>query len=287
MVSVGSADQILKAMNIAAYYQDDDAVLPGLTDLLVCSIHFGLDDTQNVYIHLNDTPPDSAVNQQMFQRARQASQAGTRVHLMIGGAGLAFQFMFANLEACYKLLANLLDDLPFVCGIDLDIEESVKLSSVAQLVERVKTDFDIQVSICCVASDLMMPYQPSVFAGFCYADLISQVGSLVDSFNVQAYSDATFSYAAVCQILASQLVVPSKLCMGMISSQDVDQALDQLGAVCRSGIRLNGVFIWDMHSMAPDWPSRVRQVTAQSAEPTAQSVQPVQPIPVQLAGVPT
>jgi len=266
-------------MNIAAYYQDDDAVLPGLTNLLVCSIHFGVDSSHNVYIHLNDSPPDSPVNQQMFQRAKLSN---TKIGLMVGGAGLAFQVMFANFDACYKLLANLLENLQFVSVIDLDIEEQVKLEDVVQLVECLKADFDIQVSVCCVASDLMMPYQPSVFSGFCYADLVHQIGSLVDVFNVQAYSDDTFSYAAVCQILSSQLVLPSKLCMGMISSQDVDQALDQLGVMCRAGIQLNGVFIWNMHSMAPDWPSRVRQagmlfVQSDQSDQSDQSVQPVQP----------
>jgi hypothetical protein len=212
-----------------------------------------------VYIHLNDTPPDSVVNQQMFQRASKASQAGTRMRLMIGGAGLAFQVMFANFDACWALLASLLQDLPCVSGIDLDIEEQVKLDDVVRLVERIKTDFDVQVSICCVASDLMEPYQPSVFAGFCYADLIRRVGRLVSQYNVQAYSDDTFSYAAVCQILASRLILPSQLCMGMISSQDVDQALDQLGAMHRAKV-CSSVFIWNMHTMDPDWPSRARQV---------------------------
>jgi hypothetical protein len=99
-------------------------------------------------------------------------------------AGLAFKFVFENFEKCYNLLANLLDDLEFVSGIDLDFEEQVELDQVVQLVQRLKTDFDIQVSVCCVAH-LLMPYQPRVFAGFCYADLIDQVGDLVDVFNTR------------------------------------------------------------------------------------------------------
>ena len=100
-------------------------------------------------------------------------------------AGLAFKFMFENFEKCYNLLANLLDDLEFVSGIDLDFEEQVELDQVVQLVQRLKTNFDIQVSVCCVAQDLLMPDQPRVFAGFCYADLIDQVGDLVDVFNTR------------------------------------------------------------------------------------------------------
>jgi hypothetical protein len=242
---------------LRAYVQDADPVKQGLTDVIVCSVHFGKDACGAQYIHLNDTPPDSAVNQRIWEYA---VSSGSECHVMVGGAGGAFQQLFDNFEPCFELLASMLDSKPFVKSIDLDIEERVALVDVVVLVARLKDRFPLlQVTISCVAEDLVRINEPSVFAGFCYADFVCAAGSSVAIYHVQAYNEGEFSAACFASILAHGLIDESKLCMGMMSSQ-TDTAINQVPALNALGCR--GYFVWNNHDMPHNWAQRIRAASA-------------------------
>ena len=77
----------------------------------------------------------------MWKEIEIAHNLGVKIKLMIGGAGLAFQEMFSNFDLYYEMLKNVLKSHPYICGIDLDIEENVDLNNVIKLVNTLKTDF--------------------------------------------------------------------------------------------------------------------------------------------------
>ena len=59
---------------------------------------------------------------------------------MIGGAGGAYNYLFSDFEIYYKLLYDAINKYP-IDGIDLDIEEPVKLNDVKMLIRRIRKDF--------------------------------------------------------------------------------------------------------------------------------------------------
>ena len=60
---------------------------------------------------------------------------------MVGGAGGAFSQLFSNYQEYYKLLKKTVLEYPFISGIDLDIEETTKISDVKKLISQINIDF--------------------------------------------------------------------------------------------------------------------------------------------------
>ena len=249
---------------LRAYYQDADPVKQGLTDVIVCSVHFGRDASGTLYIHLNDTLPDSDVNKRMWSYA---ALSGSECHVMVGGAGGAFQQLFDDFEPCFELLASMLDSKPFVKSIDLDIEERVALVDVVVLIARLKDRFPLlNVTISCVAQDLVRINEPSVFTGFSYADFVLAAGSSVTMYHVQAYNEGEFSAACFSSILAHNMIEKSKLCMGMMSGQ-TDAAIKEVAGLNALGCA--GYFVWNNHDMPDNWAQRIRQALVVESLPGA------------------
>ena len=98
---------------IIYYYQTfvglKDILTPDtkVTHLHLSSIHFGLDNNNNPYIHLNNNLPNSKVFDSVWSELETAKQLGIKVILMVGGAGGAFQDLFSNFETYYSLLKEL------------------------------------------------------------------------------------------------------------------------------------------------------------------------------------
>lgn len=245
---------------LCAYYQDPDVILKSnLTDLIVCSVHFGMQDSEP-YIHLNDSAPDSEVNQVMWRSAL-ASQL--RCHVMIGGAGKAFQTMFGNnmFATYFELLARMLDEYAFIGSVDLDVEEDVFIDDVVVLIQSLKSEFPmLKVTMSCLAMDLVYPHNHGI-GGFCYTDLVAKVGDQIDMYHAQAYDDS-FSVEALQAILNQNLIPVNKLCFGMMSSQTTS-ALRQVYNMSQLG--LAGFFVWNYHDMPPNWPDQI--LAAQTTPP--------------------
>ena len=91
----------------------------------------------------------------MWKEIKIAHSLGVKIKLMIGGAGLAFQEMFSNFNLYYEMLKNVLKSHPYICGVDLDIEENVNLNDVIKLVNTLKTDF---------GNEFLISFAPVAFA---------------------------------------------------------------------------------------------------------------------------
>ena len=79
-----------------------------VTHIHLSSIHFGKDENNQPYIHLNDNNPDDKIFDSMWKDIKKAKQLGIKIILMIGGEGGAFQDLFSNFNTYYPLLKNIL-----------------------------------------------------------------------------------------------------------------------------------------------------------------------------------
>jgi hypothetical protein len=219
----------------------------------VSSIHFGKNEDGSNYIHLNNEIPDSNQFDSLWKEIENASQY-CKIYLMVGGAGGAYQELFSDFENYYELLYNLIKSKSYITGIDLDIEEEVQLKDIQMLIRRIKQDFgtDFEISMAPVASSLTSD-TPGM-GGFVYKDLYeSDEGKMINHFNVQVYYD--FS----CDTLDSMIkngYPNEKLVMGMISSQNINNNITEIGKIIQKYGNCGGVFNWEYFDSPPGAPSR-------------------------------
>ena len=89
---------------IIYYYQTFEPGLYNLfnkgnvvTHIHLASIHFGNDGNGNPYIHLNDNDPRDKMFDHVWEDLKIIKQYGTKVVLMVGGAGGGFNAFFFKL----------------------------------------------------------------------------------------------------------------------------------------------------------------------------------------------
>ena len=112
------------------------------THIILSAFHFGIDSSNNPYIHLNNYKPDNKMYNSVWNELEILSKRGVKIMIMLGGAGGAYTSMFSNYECYYDKLYKFLQSKPFIQGIDLDIEEEVSLDNVKKLIKRIDTDFN-------------------------------------------------------------------------------------------------------------------------------------------------
>ena len=142
--------------------------------IIVSSIHFGKEKgKENIY--LNDNGPDDKIFDELWIQTKEASVQGTTIMLMMGGAGGAYGELFSDFNTYYPLLVKLINDRPWIKGIDLDIEENATLDNVQMLIRKLVEDFGTDFII------TMAPISPSLqndvgsMDGFSYKKLYKRV----------------------------------------------------------------------------------------------------------------
>lgn len=245
-------------MRIIYYYQtltDLSSILienTPVTDIILSSFHFGKNSDNSPYIHLNNFPPnDSKFNKVWCQLKEAKEKYNIEVHIMLGGAGGAFNVLFSDFDTYYKMLFNtLLAHDSFVTGINIDIEETTTLSNTQMLITCLKRDFGSKFKI------TMAPVQSSLqsnipgMGGFCYKDLYSSTeGKMIDYFNGQFYYDLSFDAYKQCIVNG----YPSeKVVLGMIASQDISGALQVVKQINNVYPNFGGVFMWEYFNAPPN-----------------------------------
>lgn len=113
----------------------------GITHVIVAAIHLN-DGPGN--ITLNDHKPDDKRFDQLWGEVTWLQGSGVKVLGMLGGAAKgSFEKLGGDdesFEAYYTPLAALIRRYA-LCGLDLDIEEAVPLSTPTRLISRLRTDF--------------------------------------------------------------------------------------------------------------------------------------------------
>lgn len=223
----------------------------------ISSLHFGIDpNTQKPYIHLNDNIPDDPKFDQVWNETYQLHQKyQTKIHLMLGGAGGAYQVLFGDFNTYYPMLVQLIRSKPWITGLDLDIEEFVHLSDVQSLIRHLRHDLgqSFTLTMAPIAGALISD-NPGM-GGFVYKDLYqSPEGKEIAWFNVQAYTDYTLT--AFDQMVSNGYPA-SKLVYGMISDQFVSlqdfkqRALATIKQIKTKYPNFAGVFDWEYWNAPP------------------------------------
>ena len=222
-----------------------------VTHINVSSIHFGKNEDNTNYIHLNDNNPYNKCFDKLWEQCLEASK-NCKIYLMVGGAGSAYGTLFSDFESYYKLLHDLLKSKPFISGVDLDIEELVNLEDIKMLMLRLKKDFEnIELSMAPLDSSLSQDV-PGM-GGFVYKDLYnSNEGKLISHFNVQSYAEYSED---IFDSIVNNGYVPEKVVYGMISSQDVNEVINVIEKIYNKyGKKLGGVFNWEYFDSPPSAP---------------------------------
>lgn len=238
-------------MKIIYYYQTFCGLKNILNDdekpdiIHLSSIHFG----EN-YIHLNNYPPLDSRFDDVWNDCKLAVKQGIKIVLMIGGAGTAYNVLFSDYKKYYTLLKNTLNaKFDIISGIDLDIEEEVDLSNIKMLMRDLKKDYpNFTISMAPIQSSLEND-SPGM-GGFIYKDLWnSPEGKLIDYFNGQFYGDFDLESYNAC---IKNGYPPEKVVIGMLSSQDFDNALVELKKIKKMYPSFGGVFNWEYYSSPPN-----------------------------------
>lgn len=225
---------------------------PLVTHIHLSAIHFGKNLDGSDYIHLNDSLPSSPSYNEIWNQLYEASQIGIRVVLMIGGAGGAYKALFSNFEVYYQLLTETLRTHPQITGVDLDIEEDVRLEDVKMLINRIHKDFPYFIISMAPVQYSLQTNEPGL-GGFSYKELFnSPEGKLISYFNGQFYID--FSVNAYEQCISNGYP-PQMIVMGMLSSQfnssEFDSACKIIEYLADRYSDIGGAYNWEYYDAEP------------------------------------
>ena len=240
---------------IIFYYQTLSSLKPvlyentPLTHIHLASVHFGTDENDQPYIHLNDDCIFSDKFDSIWTELRQAHTLGVKIILMIGGAGCAYSELFQNYQkydTYYNLLYTFLKSKPFISGVDLDIEEPCAIENIQKLIKQIIKDFGKKYTITVVPVQGSIENDVPGMSGFIYKDLLqSDVGSYISYINGQFYSD--FSLDAYTRVVSNGYD-PTKIVMGMEYEQDSSELST---IVKKYNNDFGGVYYWEYNYAKP------------------------------------
>lgn len=233
-------------------YNEDDVYV---TNIHLSSLHFGPNDDNSSYIHLNNLSPYSSKFNKVWDDLVKCKKKGIKIIIMLGGAGGAYNYMFKNNETyleCLNLLLKLINDKEdIIDGIDLDVEEEIGLDNILKLIRdlNAKLPKNFIFSMAPV-SDYLISDSPGM-GGFKYSDIIkSDVGNRIDYFNGQFYDYSIFEETTLTDIynMCTKVIPREKLVLGIeyISSD----FYDELYSITVSK-PISGVYFWEYVNM-PD-----------------------------------
>jgi hypothetical protein len=256
---------------IIFYYQTftkklDEVIYKGtpLTHIALSSIHFGKNTDNSNYIHLNNNSPYDDMFDDVWSELYKASEEGIKIILMLGGAGGAYNVMFSDFEAYYKLLYNLINNKKYITGINLDIEEQVQLYDIKMLISKLHTDFkDKPFEISLAPLQNSIEHDVSGMGGFIYRDLCtSNVGNLISYCIIQFYEN--FDYNSLQQCIDNGYYI-DKLVMCMdynVSSNTLNDIHKKLFDKYGSKFA-GGVAIWEYNRASPtpyEWLNNISNI---------------------------
>jgi len=249
---------------ITYYYQTFNDLSPILTTntpvthIHLSAIHFGNNPDGTPYIHLNNNDPNDPVFDKVWQQIDEAHKLGIKIILMIGGAGGAFNNLFNNYDAYFKMLVNTIQQHPQICGVDLDVEEGVELTNIQKLMDDLVHYFSEHFLFSFAPLPNSLETDIPGMGGFIYKDLYNSAqGKYIDYFNCQVYGDFEMSQFVN---MVNNGYPPNKIVMGMISGQDFNNVLSVLKEIKESYGDIGGTFIWEYYNAPYGWHDKVNNV---------------------------
>tara|TARA_B100001093_G_C26844215_1_gene1021978 strand:+ start:117 stop:959 length:843 start_codon:yes stop_codon:yes gene_type:complete len=230
-----------------------------LTHIHLSSIHFGFNNDSSRYIHLNNRTPNNQYFDKVWQDIKFAKSKGIKIIAMIGGAGGGFSTLFRDYKDFYPILRDFLREYSIIDGVDLDIEESCRLSDIKDLINSIVKDFgeDYIIATAPVSSSLITN-NPGM-GGFCYKDLLNSAeGRYIDYINCQAYFG--FNKDTLDEIIKNGYS-SEQIVMGMIAGEDYKDELKTLYDSYKN--KFGGIFVWEYYNTLPspqEWCKYVQDV---------------------------
>lgn len=244
---------------IIYYYQTFSGLknIEGVTHIHLASIHFGYNDKEKEYIHLNDYSPYDKRFDSVWKELEDAKKTyNIKVVLMVGGAGGAFGDYQKNTILYYNFLKKLIVSKKHIIdGIDLDVEEPMQYKLLKNLIINLKNDF---------GSDFLISLAPVSFAietdspgmgGFYYQQLEDDLGILINYYNTQFYYD--YSSASYDNAIKNGYN-SEKIVFGAIDSISLENQIEQVTNLKKKyGDKFGGVFIWEYCNAPKDWSKKM------------------------------
>jgi hypothetical protein len=199
-VSVDGAADAAAGRRVVMYYQtqysDGAYVSPlgltnndtGLTDLVVAALHLNGDGS----VCLNDDPLDAPRYRQMWTDLKTIQAAGVRVSVMLGGAAPgSFERLETAFATYYPRLRNVIASY-HLDGVDLDVEETMSLAAIEQLITTLRADFGPHFIITLAPVASALTDGAANLSGFSYPQLERAIGSQISWYNAQFYNGFAF-----------------------------------------------------------------------------------------------
>lgn len=256
-----------------------------VTHVLIGAIH--IVDEADGWIRLNDYTPDNAIFDHVWSDSASLQAAGVTVMAMVGGAAAgSWSRLEQDFETYYSHLHDFIGTYN-IQGLDLDVEQSMALESVIQLIDRLKADFGdgFVISLAPVASALTEG--GGNLSGFNYFDLEAQRGSSISFYNGQFYygwGDA--SSAADYEDIIDDGFPAEKVVMGQLTNPangngyvDFDTVLPVLQELTAENAGFGGVAGWEYFNSLPggnsapwQWASWMADAIASGARSITQEI---------------
>lgn len=224
-----------------------------ITHIHLSSIHFGKDDKNNKYIHLNNYSPYNKIFDKVWKELEEINKKGIKIILMIGGAGGGFTSLFEDFDYYYSLLIDLIKTKNIISGVDLDVEEDIGLDNIKMIIKKIKNDLGNNFTISLAPVQSSLEYNYNGLGGFKYNDLLnSEEGKMIDYLNGQFYYDYSLnSYNKV----INNNYISNQIVMGMIASSkdNMEKNYQQVANIYEKyKDNFGGVFLWE-YSLYPDF----------------------------------
>lgn len=256
------------------YYQTFiglDKLLTHMSDIdvvILASIHFGTNTDNSPYIHLNNKSPNDVGFNKVWEQSEILSKNSTDILLLIGGAGGAFTDLFNSYTVYYKLLQELLQEKKFIKGVELDIEESVKLEDVKMLLVDLNKDFGDDFIITMAPVAYSMTSDAVGMGNFIYKDLYSSLeGRHINWFNVQSYGEFSEN---IYKSIVDNGYPPEKIVLGMLASEfgenNFNSVLETIKNIKIRYPDMAGIDVWEYFESPPDkndpsmWAKLVKEI---------------------------
>jgi hypothetical protein len=151
------------------------------------------------------------------------------------------------------MLYDTLKSLPFIKGIDLDIEESVSIINVKKLINSIVYDFGKEFIISMTPLGSSLAIDEPGLGGFIYKDLFnSPEGSFIHYFNCQCYYNFD---SEIFNAIVDNGYPPNKIVMGMLSSQYNQNTkltiFSEIQSIINKYPNFGGVFDWEYFNAYP------------------------------------
>lgn len=257
---------------IIGYYQTFDANLnfvklaaAGLTHVHLSSVHFGVEDDGQPYIHLNNLAPEHPNFDLVWAQMSDFKRCGGIVMIMIGGAGGGYSTLLdpKYRDVCFALLVEFLSSKKeLIDGVDYDVEETVDLDVLVDFHKALRAKIPaLRLSFAPLAGSLQSD-DPGM-GGFSYKSLLPRLS--ITYFNGQFYADygpEAFSRAV------KNGYGPNKIVMGCLAGQE-NATKATVAKTARQFPNIGGVFVWEIGQATPsplEWVAQMRTALQEAVE---------------------